>query len=262
MLAGCQAATIALDKQELDVQTHMSETVFLDPVSPSEKTIYISARNTSDHPEIDLKQQIAAKLRARGYTIVDDPKQAHFMMQMNVLQAGPVDPAQKNAFLSSGYGSALDGVVAGAAAGGLTSYATGSTAAGVGVGAAVGVASFLADRMVKDVFFTVVSDIQISVRPAKGATVRETTTTNRNTSNSSATKHATTGKGASEGVSNSQESRSGNSNHRSQTVDSQSDFIKYNVRDVGYANQVNLKWENAAPLLIDRISNGVANLYE
>jgi len=262
MLASCQAATTMLDKQDLDVQTHMSETIFLDPVAPNQKVIYVSVRNTSDHPEIDLKYQIINKLMARGYTVVEDPKAAHFLMQLNILQAGPVDPQKKNAFLSSGYGSALESAVIGTAAGALTTYATGNTAAGVGVGAGVAVGSFIADRLVKDVYFTVVADIQISVRPEKGTSVKETTTTSRLSGNASRKDQGTKGVGASEGVSSRDVNLSSNANTRTQSVESNSEFVKYNVRDVAYANQVNLKWENASPVLIDRISSSVANLYE
>ncbi|CCG40425.1 complement resistance protein TraT [Magnetospirillum molischianum] len=262
MLASCQAATTMLDKQDLDIQTHMSETIFLDPVAPNKKVIYVSVRNTSDHPELDLKSQIIMKLTARGYTVVEDPKAAHFLMQLNIIQAGPVDPQKKNSFLSSGYGSALESAVTGAAAGALTTYATGSTAAGVGVGAGIGIGSFIADRLVKDVFFTVVADIQISVRPEKGTSVKETTTTARLSGNASRKDQGNKGVGASESVTSRDLNLSSSSNGRTQSVESNSEFIKYNVRDVAYANQVNLKWENASPVLIDRISSSVANLYE
>jgi hypothetical protein len=261
-LAGCQAATTMLDKQNLDVQTHMSETIFLDPVPDSKKTVYLGARNTSDHPEIDLKQPIAEKLRARGYRLVGDPAAAQFVIQINVLQAGPVAPDRKNAFLASGYGSGLDALVAGAAAGGLTGYATGNVGAGLGVGLGIAAASFVADRLVKDVYFTVVTDIQLSSRPVKGGTIRESQTTNRSSGSTTSQSQYSRGVGASAGVTNHASSGSHNSNARSQSYETTSDFLKFNVRDVAYANQVNLKWENASPLLVDKLSSSVANLFE
>src|SRR5579859_746936 len=116
-LAGCQAASTAINKQNLDVQTHMSDTVFLDPVAQDKKTVLVRVRNTSDHPEIDLKAPIVAALQAKGYRLVDDPEGAHFMLQLNVLQAGPFEPANKNAILAAGYGETLLGAGAGAAIG-------------------------------------------------------------------------------------------------------------------------------------------------
>jgi hypothetical protein len=251
-----------MDKQNLDVQTHMSETIFLDPVPDNRRTVYLGARNTSDHPEIDLKLPVAEKLRQRGYTVVGDPRSAQYVIQLNVLQAGPVDPARKNAFLSGGYGTGLDAVVLGTAAGALTGYGSGNTGAGIGVGLAVAGASLLADHLVKDVYFTVVTDIQISARPLKGGTVRESTSTGRSSVSSNMQTQYSRGAGASAAVSNYASSGATNSNSRSQSYDTTSDFIKYNVRDVAYANQVNLKWENASPLLVDKLSSSIANLFE
>src|SRR6266404_1855191 len=46
-LWGCAATQVALSKKDLDVQTKMSESVFLDPVSPDKMSIYLKIRNTS-----------------------------------------------------------------------------------------------------------------------------------------------------------------------------------------------------------------------
>src|SRR4051794_27617302 len=133
-LAGCQAASTLIDKQNLDVQTHMSETIFLEPVPDGSRTIYVGVRNTSDHPEIDLKSPLIQKLQSRGYTIVSNPRAAQYVIQANVLQAGPVDPERKNAFLSGGYGSALHPMDAGNPASALTGWGSGNVGAGVGLG--------------------------------------------------------------------------------------------------------------------------------
>jgi hypothetical protein len=261
-LAGCQAASTLIDKRDLDVQTHMSDTIFLDPVPDSKHTVYVGARNTSDHPEIDLKRPLIEKLRERGYTIMGDPRSAQYVIQLNVLQAGPVDPKRKDGFLAGGYGSGLDAAVLGSAAGALTGYGSGNIGAGIGVGLAVGAATLLADHLVKDVFFTVVTDIQLSARPVKGGTVYESQSTARSSGSSNRQAHYSAGIGASEGMGSSNSSGSSNSNGRSQSYQTTSDFLKYNVRDVAYANQVNLKWENASPLLVDKLSSSIANLFE
>ncbi|TLS68729.1 hypothetical protein FEF65_03265 [Mariprofundus erugo] len=48
MLSGCAATQTAISKRNLDVQTKMSSTVFLDPVAPEKMTIFVQVRNTSD----------------------------------------------------------------------------------------------------------------------------------------------------------------------------------------------------------------------
>ena len=87
-LSGCAAGTTAIAKRNLDVQTKMSDTVFLDPVPPDERTVYVDVRNTSDKPDFDIGPQIRSAVAARGYRVVDDPRTAHFVLQANVLQAG------------------------------------------------------------------------------------------------------------------------------------------------------------------------------
>ena len=262
LLASCSAATTALNKQDLDVQTHMSETIFLDPVPDNRKTIYVAVRNTSDHPELDLSRAIAAKLGARGYSVVPNPNTAQFIMQLNVLQAGPVDPRGRDSLLASSYGSGLGSLALGAGAGGLTQYATGNSDAAVGVGLGVALASFVADQLVKDNVYAVVTDIQISTRPVGGGKVQETRSTRRGTASGGSQAHSYSGAGASEGAGNSNGSSSANSNSRDQFITTSSDYLKYNVRNIAYANQVNLKFERAAPVLIDRLSSSVANLFD
>ena len=53
-LSGCAATSTAVAKRNLDVQTKMSDTIFLDPVTPDERTVYVDVRNTSDQPGLDI----------------------------------------------------------------------------------------------------------------------------------------------------------------------------------------------------------------
>jgi hypothetical protein len=53
--SGCSGMEALSEHGNLDVHTHMSDTVFLDPIPASQKTIYIGVRNTSDYPEIDAR---------------------------------------------------------------------------------------------------------------------------------------------------------------------------------------------------------------
>ena len=73
LLSGCAATQVAISKRDLDVQTKMSETVFLDPVGADKKTILGQSRNTSDKPDLSVNDEIAAALQAKGYTLMQDP---------------------------------------------------------------------------------------------------------------------------------------------------------------------------------------------
>ena len=70
-LAGCAAGATAMAKRKLDVQTRMTDTVFLDPVAPAERTVYVDIRNTSDRPDLDIAPQVRDAVAARGYRVVE-----------------------------------------------------------------------------------------------------------------------------------------------------------------------------------------------
>ena len=86
VLAGCAATHVAISKRDLDVQTKMSDTVFLDPVGPDKRTIFLQIRNTSDKPDLAVNDEIAAALQTKGYTLLQDPEAAHYVLQANILQ--------------------------------------------------------------------------------------------------------------------------------------------------------------------------------
>jgi hypothetical protein len=59
--SGCSAAHTAIKKRNLDVQTKMSETIFLEPTEPQNRVVFVDIRNTSDK-EINLKESIITAL--------------------------------------------------------------------------------------------------------------------------------------------------------------------------------------------------------
>lgn len=93
LLSGCAATQLAIEKHDLDVQTKMSDTIFLDPTSDSKKTIFVQVRNTSDKPDFDISSDVTAAIAAKGYRVVNDPDNAQFVLQANILQVGKVAPS-------------------------------------------------------------------------------------------------------------------------------------------------------------------------
>ena len=83
LMAGCAATVTALKHKDLEVQTHMSETIFLDPVAPAQQSVWLEVKSTADQPvELDALREA---LSARGYRVVADPDQAHYRFQVHVL---------------------------------------------------------------------------------------------------------------------------------------------------------------------------------
>ncbi|MEX3853809.1 complement resistance protein TraT [Paraburkholderia sp. BR10923] len=106
MLTDCAATHVAISKHDLDVQTKMSDTIFLDPVADSKKTVFVQIRNTSDKPHFDIAADVKAAVSGKGYRIVGDPDHAQYILQANILQVGKVAPsAAQEAF--GGYGALL-----------------------------------------------------------------------------------------------------------------------------------------------------------
>jgi len=226
VLSGCSAMGTAIKKRNLDVKMQMSQTVWLEP--SSEKTVFIQVRNTSDKDMSNLQTLLAQDLRNKGYTVTSSPDAAYYWIQANVLKAEKMDLRTAQGLLGSGYEGAATGAALGA---GITAYNSTSGGAILGVGLAAGLAGMAADAMVEDVNFTMVTDLQISERSKATVT----------TDNVAAL-------------------RQGNSGIKLQTSSEEGNRLKYQTRVVSNANKVNLKFEEAQPVLEAQLAKSVANI--
>ncbi|MGP4128415.1 complement resistance protein TraT [Pantoea tagorei] len=204
----------------------MSQTVWLEP--SNEKTVYLQVRNTSDKDMSDLQSLLAQDLRAKGYTVTSSPDTAYYWIQANVLKAEKMDLRQSQGFLSTGYEGAVTGAALGA---GITAYNSNSGGAMLGIGLAAGLAGMAADALVEDVNFTMVTDLQISERSKSTVT----------TDNIGAL-------------------RQGNAGIKLQTSSEEGNRMKYQTRVVSNANKVNLKFEEARPVLEAQLAKSVAGI--
>ncbi|WP_224742281.1 complement resistance protein TraT, partial [Cysteiniphilum sp. SYW-8] len=89
-----------------------------------------------------------------------------------------------------------------------------------------------ANQLVENIYFSMISDIQVSVR-AKDGQVTQTTQANLS---------------------------QGNQTNVSQTLNQKSDWLRYRTRIVSVANQVNLKFEEAKPELQAQIAKQVSGI--
>lgn len=225
-LSGCGAVSTAVKKRNLDVKTQMSQTIWLEP--SSEKTVYLQVRNTSDKEMSELQTRIATELSAKGYRISNSPDTAYYWIQVNVLKAEKMDLRQSQGFLGSGYEGAITGAALGA---GITGYNSSSAGATLGVGLASGLIGLAADAMVEDVNYTMVTDLQISERSKATVT----------TDNIAALKQ-------------------GSSGTKLQTSSEQGNRAKYQTRVVSNANKVNLKFEEAKPVLEAQLAKSISGI--
>ena len=234
-LWGCAATQVALSKKDLDVQTKMSETVFLDPVSQDKMSIYVKVRNTSDKSNFDIEGPIQAAMQAKGYTVTSSPDAAHYTLLANVLSVEKSSPTAAEAALHNGYGGpilagAVGGALVGHAAGGGMGAAYGAGAGGL---AAAG-AEVIAGSLVKDVTYVVITDIELREKVRSGVVVRQDQR---------------------------QDAKQGIGGARSQRSSEVTDYKSYRTRVVSTANKVNLAYEEAAPALTAGLTRSLAGLF-
>ena len=234
LLSGCGAVHTSIAKANLEVSTKMSDAVFLDPVPAAKRTLFVQVRNTSDKPNFNIEQPIKAAIAARGYRIVDDPEQATFKLQAQILSVAKTDPRAAAAALGAGYGGAIGGAVLGGTIGGAVG---GPRGLGIGAGAGGlvgGLAETVANAMVKDVLFVAITDIQISQKAKDGVTGQQKTKADL---------------------------AQGSATNVEQVFNEVVKEKKYRTRVMSTANQVNLEYKDAAPELNAGLTRVLAGLF-
>jgi outer membrane lipoprotein SlyB len=230
-LSGCAATTTAIGKRTLDVQTKITDSIFLDPVAAPDRTVLVEVRNSSDRPHLDIAPAVRAALAERGYRLVDAPKDARFLLQANVLQVGSTSQAAAEGVFAKGFGSALVGGAAGAGLGRVASDQTEAMIAGAVAGVA---ASTVADSLVQNVTYSIITDLQISERAGEGVMVTERMT---------------------------QDLAQGSGGQRILSTTEVHDWKRYQTRVMSSANRVNLDFEDAAPELVAGLTRAIAGIF-
>ena len=212
----------------------MSDTIFLDPVSPKDRTIFIEVRNTSDRVNFDIKTPIKNLVAHDGYRVINDPEIAHYWLQANVRMVKKGTPEDAQSALANGYGGPLIGGTIGAGVGLAKDGKKGAVAGGL-IGAGVGfVTEAVAEALVTDVLYVAVTDVQVVERAREGVAIR-----------TQAKQHF----------------RRGQDGNQTQTYSEVGNRKKYRTRVVSTANQANLQYPDAAPLLTNGLTRAVANLF-
>lgn len=225
LLSGCAATEMAIEHRNLNVQTKMSNTIFLQPVPPSEETVYVQFKNTSDK-SLDvaaLEQELDADLSTQGYRVVPY-NDAHYLLQVNVLSIGKMTEAAAQESLANGYGGAAFGAVAG----GVIGQSWTGAGAGALVGSAIGL---IADSMVHNTTYAMITDVQVAVRSQSAVSQQ----TNANL-------------------------QQGTSTTTTQEVAGTGHWIDYRTRIVSTANRVNLSFNKALPALQGQLVHSLAGI--
>ena len=76
------------------IRVRMTDTVFLAPPEVDNPGIFLRVRNTSGKEALDLHGTVAPRLEALGYRLVNNAKDAVYVMQANILFADEVSAAE------------------------------------------------------------------------------------------------------------------------------------------------------------------------
>ncbi|MFT5162969.1 MAG: outer membrane lipoprotein SlyB [Alteromonadaceae bacterium] len=225
-LSGCSAIYTKMAKSDLVSQTKMSKTIFLDPMAPSKRIVFVQIRNTSDQPGFSLDTQITNRLMKQGYQVTDDPERANYWLQANVRKVTKDDGQYGEFALAKGFQGALTGGLVGSAFGDGNGKA-GAIVAGALIGMAV-------EASTKDVYYTAVTDVLVSVRAREGEVLK-----------SKENSRVSLGSSASRKVSS----------------EGTPDMKQYQTRIVSTANKVNLEYDEAAFSLRSGLINSISGIF-
>lgn len=223
LITGCSSVNTVIKKRNLQTQTQMSETIWLDPALVGDKTVFVQIKNTSTKA-VNIEQNIKNLLISKGYKIVTTPNNANYWLQANILKLNKVDlkdgtPAESG-LLGAGIGAGLGG------------YNTGSLNSAIGLGVVGGVLGVAADALVEDIYYVMITDLVVS----------EKVNMKVSSENINLIKQGTRGIIA-------------NTSNKVGTMN------KYQTRVISTANQVNLKFEEATPMLEQELVNSISNIF-
>lgn len=229
LLCSCAATQMALEHKDLDTQTKVSQTIFLDPVPVNQKTVFVAVKNTSDK-KLNLTQGIVQAIESHGYKVVSNPNHAHYLLQANVLKVGKMSRSASQSAIGGGYGSALAGAGTGVAIGALSNSGNAVLAGGL-AGSALGLA---ADSLVKDINFSMITDVQISERVGRGVKIKQETQSNL---------------------------KNGSATNTTEQYSERTPFKRYRTRIVSNADKVNLKFAQARPALEQGLIKAISGIF-
>jgi hypothetical protein len=234
-LGGCAAVSTSVAKRNLDVQTKISTSVFVDPVQRAKRTIYVNIRSgvmEFDRNAMSHAVRDAFVSNASGYTITDDPDEAQYQLNIFVITLEKASPTAGEIALKQGYSG---DVSAGATAGAIVGSDQGRTMTSmVGGGLLGALGTTAANAFVQDVTYLLVADVQVKENAAKGVIVRKDSKINAKLSDSASS---------------------------TQTVSEISNKKEYRTRIVTTANKVNLDMAEAQELMFKKTAYAMSSFF-
>ncbi len=168
LLSGCAAMRMHMRYGTLQSDTKVSDAVFLELRSDLPATVYVEENSLVDSA-VSVRPYLDQQLVASGYTLVEDPNEATYLVQVNHLQLIEVELAGDQT-LDDALSSAI---VAGTAAGLATDIVGADAGLATGVGLTVGAVGFIVDANTKHVAHVLTTDVLVTETVTAGGGIAE-----------------------------------------------------------------------------------------
>lgn len=225
-IIGCtKTTTKAIDSRNLSTNIKMSDTIFLEPVSPNQQIIWLRIRSSAGQDELKISsiiEDLNNRLKNKNYILTNNPKKAQFRLDANILYMDLVSESlTADGAIIGGFGGALS------SNGDLKSTAT-AGAVGAAVGAAVG-------TLIRVNNYALIVDLQVSERISGSVKTR------------------ITAKSASGGETGGLD--------KVQQIDKNDNFLHHRARLAATATQTNLELTEAVDVLSKKVSSALSGLF-
>lgn len=240
LMSGCATS-------QLQTSAKMTQSVFVNPVAKEKRTIFVSMRNTSG-TDIMLEPRIVQTLMNKGYTVIDDPEKASYVLMANVLYCN------KKSENNVGNGAVMGGM-AGAIA---NSGANGRSVAAAGLAGAI--VGGLIGKATEDTIFQMQVDIAIREK-AKGKVMASNSNVGGQAYVRDGQKSGTMNSFGGQIRENDASGRLNSNNYASNSQSYESDFIEHRTMMFAEATKMDLTLDEAIPILEMKIANQIAGIF-
>jgi Enterobacterial TraT complement resistance protein len=148
---------------ELNTRTEMSESVFLELRSDLPQTVYVSEASTAGR-ELTVRPTLDRQLMDAGYTVVDAPAEATYIVQINYLRLSEVELTGDQTVKD-----AIEGAFYAGAGAAIAADILGASGLAAEIGLAVGVVAFLLDAKTKHIAHMLTTDVFVTETIPDGA---------------------------------------------------------------------------------------------
>lgn len=167
VLSGCAAMRMHMRHGDLQSDTKVSDAVFLELRTDLPATVYVEETSLVDSA-VTVRPYLDQQLVASGYTVVEDPNEATYLVQVNHVQLIEVELGDQT------LGDALSSaIVAGTAAGLATDVAGASGGLATGVGLTIGAVGFIVDANTKHIAHILTTNVLVTETVPPGGGIVE-----------------------------------------------------------------------------------------